>query len=332
MQGLPPPDEKPYEENPKVTDWTSACETGTCLGQALNNMTIAPRTPLVGDWLKSGDLGFIFAARGIGKSWLSMYLAKGMALKVNVGPWQTHQQSRVLYLDGEMAPEDIQLRDHLLGPPTDFIGYLNHEILFQRTGKTMNLADGNFQKAVLRFCLDNGFDVLFVDNLSTLVFGLDENKSLDWEIILPWLLTLRRNHITVVFVHHAGRNNQMRGSSKREDPAFWIIRLDEDYSITEERDGARFISRFTKWRNASALPKTYKWHFLPNGSGDMDIQFKEASPLFLFLHWVDSGLEYCSDIAEEMGVSKGYISRLAKTALKLGRIQINGRKYKPIDE
>lgn len=317
---------KPFELNPKVELWTAAHRNGGSPSSGVQLMKIQPRTPLVGDWLKAGDLGFIFAARGVGKTWFSMHLAKGLAIKEDFGPWKTHHAVRVLYLDGEMPPEDLRDRDIVLGPPTDSLYYVNHEILFQKTGLIMNLADFNFQAGTLQFCLEEGFNVIFFDNLSTLSTGVDENKSLDWELIGHWLLTLRRNHITAIVVHHAGRNNQMRGSSKREDPAFWIIRLDED--CTHQPFGASFISRFTKWRNSSSVPPPYRWNFEPIEDGrDILITFKAASSLDMFLHWVDSGLDTCSDIAIEMGVTRGYISQLAKQALSLGRIQINGRRY-----
>ena len=117
---------------------------------------------------------------------------------------------RVLYVDGEMAAVDIKFRDHALGEPTENLVYINHELLFERTGAIMNLADYWFQEGLLAYCIEERFTVLFLDNLSTLASGIDENKSIDWEIIQPWLLQLRRAGITVIFVHHAGRNNQMR--------------------------------------------------------------------------------------------------------------------------
>jgi hypothetical protein len=322
-------DAVPFAQNQKVNAWIEAYEAGNSLDNDLATLKISPRTPLVGDWLKAGDLGFIFASRGIGKSWFSMYLAKGLANKIDVGPWKTHCQARVLYLDGEMPPEDLKERARLLGPLTPHLAYTNHELLFQRTGKVMNLADLDFQAGTLAYCLTSGFNVLIADNLSTLASGMDENKSLDWELISPWLLTLRRHHITTVIVHHAGRNNQMRGSSKREDPAFWILRLDEDGSAFDQV-GARFISRFTKWRNAASFPKTYRWQFLPlPEENDIDIRYETADPLYVFIQWVCSGLDTCSDIATEMDVSKGYISQLAKRAISLGRIKMNGRRYLP---
>ena len=76
---------------------------------------------------------------------------------------------------------------------------------------------------------------------------MKENEGDAWEPVKQWLLTLRRNRISVVLVHHAGRNGEMRGTSKREDDVFWIIRLDE--ASKDQRNGAQFLSRFTKDRN-----------------------------------------------------------------------------------
>ena len=43
----------------------------------------------------------------------------------------------------------------------------------------------------------------------------------------------------------------MRGTSRREDAAFWVLRLDAMPDHTKEGDGARFISRFTKSRQGT---------------------------------------------------------------------------------
>jgi hypothetical protein len=167
-----------------------------------------------------------------------------------------------LYLDGEMPPQDIKSRDFALGHPVANLAYVNHEILFQRTGRIMNLADIEFQNAVTARCQAEKRKVLYLDNLSSLASGVNENEGMDREIIQPWVLQVRRLHITVIFIHHASRNNQMRGHSKREDPAFWILRLDAPIDA-EEKPGARFISHFTKWRNATGKPATYEMELYP---------------------------------------------------------------------
>jgi hypothetical protein len=44
-------------------------------------------------------------------------------------------------------------------------------------------------------------------------------------------------------IHHAGRSDEARGTSKREDVAFWVIALDDAKKQSDDKRGARFISR-----------------------------------------------------------------------------------------
>jgi hypothetical protein len=317
----PPPEPEPAPE----PSWQDAMRQGQCSSQELSSLDIAQRPLLIDQWCKAGDLGFIFASRGLGKTWQAMHLAHGLATGQDVGPWKIHAQVKVLYLDGEMPPADVKERDRVLGQPTQNLVYINHELLFERAGKIMNLANQEFQNATLQFCIDNSFKVLFLDNLSCLASGVDENTAIDWEKILPWLLRLRRAHITVIFIHHAGRNNQMRGSSKREDPAFWVLRLDLP-NDPEDKPGAHFISHFTKWRSA-LRPKSYLWSYCPSHDSQITVQVKEVSPLSIFRSLIENGLEYCSQIAEEMNVSLGYVSQLARIGVSEGWLKKEKRKY-----
>ena len=313
------------QQPPQELSWQDAMQQGQCSSQELSTLNIHQRPLLIDEWCKVGDLGFIFASRGLGKTWKAMHLAHGLATGKDVGPWKIHAQVKVLYLDGEMPPADVKQRDRALGNPTSNLVYINHEILFERTGKIMNLANLEFQNATLLFCIQNDFKVLFLDNLSCLASGVDENTAIDWEKILPWLLRLRRAHITVIFIHHAGRNNQMRGSSKREDPAFWVLRLDPP-NDPEDKPGAHFISHFTKWRS-SLKPKTYQWDYSPTLNGQITLQFKEVSHLSILRSLVEAGLDSCSTIAEEMNLSPGYVSKLALIAIKEGWLKKEKRSY-----
>jgi AAA domain len=106
-------------ENAQEPSWGECLRRGMCSSSELASIDIRSPEPLVDDWLRGGDLGFIFAQRGIGKTWIGLDLAHGIAEKRDVGPWKVHTQAKCLYLDGEMPPADIKKRDYALGKPSE---------------------------------------------------------------------------------------------------------------------------------------------------------------------------------------------------------------------
>ena len=290
----------------------------------LAELAMTPRERVFGDWFKEADLGFIFAPRGLGKTWLSLAMAAAIANGRECGPWVGAGARRVLYVDGEMPCESIAAR--IAGMDgVENLAVLNHEALFHLSGKVLNLADPVMQAALTERMQADGVKVLILDNLSSLFSGMKENDADSWEIVLPWMLTLRRLRIAVVVVHHAGRNNQMRGTSRREDAAFWVIRLDEVQG--EQRDGARFLSRFTKDRNSQSEQPATLWSFTTARDGRVTIKTEGASTMQVFRQWIEDGLDSAEDIAREMGVSKGTVSKMAKRAMAEGWLKKNGRRY-----
>ena len=57
----------------------------------LGALNIPARQKLLSDWFYEGDLGFIFAPRGIGKTWLGMGLSTALSAGTTCGPWQAHE-------------------------------------------------------------------------------------------------------------------------------------------------------------------------------------------------------------------------------------------------
>lgn len=271
-----------------------------------------------------GDLGFIFAPRGLGKTWLSLSIATAIADGRKCGPWQAPSPRRVLYVDGEMPCESIRSRiEGMRG--VENLSVLNHEALFHLTGKVLNLADLATQDALTARMLADGVSVVILDNLSCLFSGVKENEADAWEGVLQWLLSLRRNRIAVVIVAHAGRNKEMRGTSRREDAAFWVIRLDE--VAGDAREGARFLSRFTKDRNSQSEQPATQWNFTTAPDGNVTIKTLAASTTDVFRQWIEDGLTSAEDIAREMNISKGTVSKMAKRAIEAGWLTKKGRQY-----
>lgn len=299
-----------------------------CSSAELRTLEVPPRPFLIGQWFREGDLGFVYAQRGVGKSWFALDMAAALAEKRPFGPWEVHVSQRVLYLDGEMPLDEIKQRDARLAGPNPNLEYINHSLLYDRSGLVMNLANFDLQQAIVTLCLERKISVLVLDNLSTLVSGADENKGTDWERLQPWLLQLRRERISVVFVHHSGRDAKyMRGHSKREDPAFWIIRLDRPAEI-DSLPGAKFIVRFTKWRNVTEVPKPREWHYRPEADRIL-LTTKDADILQLFRAEVEKGNGSASDIADELDVSKGWVAKLANKGEQEGWLEkLRGGKYR----
>src|SRR6516165_2434657 len=57
-------------------------------GIELGKIQIKPRAKVLGEWFREADLGFIFAPRGVGKTWLAMAMATAIAKGQKVGPWE----------------------------------------------------------------------------------------------------------------------------------------------------------------------------------------------------------------------------------------------------
>jgi hypothetical protein len=308
---------------------SEAFESATIPSTQLGSIGILPRSQLLGDWFYEADLVFVYARRGLGKTWFSLGLACAIAGKRQFGPWRVHSNAPVLYIDGEMPVETIHERLQGLGV-FETLTVLNHETLFHKSeGRAvLNLTSREAQNELTQLCLRHSIKVLFLDNLSCLFSGVNENEADAWEAVLPWLLELRRHRIAVVIVAHSGRDGKnMRGTSRREDAAFAVIRLDDPPESTEPKNGARFRLRFTKDRNSASEQVVREWTFQTMSDGAVDIDTREADGLEMVVQWVKDGLTSATDIAAEMGVSKGKVSKMARALMDQERLRKNGRDY-----
>lgn len=296
----------------------------------LATLPITPRRFIIRPFFKEGDLGFVYASRGHGKTWLTMLMSKAAGTGGAAGPWKADGIWPVLYVDGEMPVEDSKQRDRVLSGPCENLSWLHHEIYFERTGRMLNLTNPATQAEVTDLLLRRSFRMLVLDNLSCLFSGVRENAADDWELVLPWLLDLRRRKIAVVIVAHAGRNGNMRGTSRREDAAFWVIKLERQPTDEPNSRSLRFTSLFTKpSRNCleDDCPPL-EWSISAEGNGPASVTAKPISGVELLVSWVRTGLDSCKDLAEEMHLSKGQVSKLATRAERMGLLVKESGKYR----
>ncbi len=127
-----------------------------------------------------------------------------------------------------------------------------------------------------------------------------------------WLLRLRRRGVSVLVVHHAGKNGEQRGVSNREDllDTSISLRRPSDYSPAE---GARFevhVAKGRGLRGAPALPfeatlanqqEMTVWTVKPIE----DVERTRVAALLA------DGLSI-RDIAEETGIARSTVHRLKR--------------------
>ena len=324
-EDLPPEERKTFKREPFNEQ---ALMKGLIAADDFDKLDIPERTPICGGWFLESDMGFIFAERGIGKTWSAMDLARSVSEGRPFGPWKITKPHTVLYVDGEMALDSLRERDCSLKKGSSSLHFLNHERLFDQTGFVLNLTDAEVQYRLRLLCEMKGVQVLILDNLSCLFRNMAENDADAWEQVLPWLLSLRRRNIAVVIVHHANRTGQnMRGTFRREDAASWVIQLRKVTDPLREHDGAHFVSRFTKHRHGRGSElEEVDWYY-ERKDGETQLVWRSVASIDTFKRLVGDGMTSCSDIADAMELSRAAVCKIAKRAEALGWLMIKNRNY-----
>lgn len=298
------------------------------------------RPRLLGKWLREEDMGMIIAPRGVGKTLLTLPLVRAVAAGESFGPWFADRKpARVLYVDGEMHQPDFQKRIRQLGPIPEDLHILSHQVFYETFGFGPNLSLVELREALTVILKEKEIKLVVLDNLSTLISGVQENDSFEWEQIQAWLLELRRMKVAVIIIHHTGRNLEARGTSKREDPLNWMIKLspaDPPKNLKDADDDTFIQSEFTKIRGEPEPIR--QWHFHLNKDDAQalwEIQTYEPEDsrdqTDALVALVNDGYSSTSEIAAELELSKGYVSKLATRAEKAGLIR-KGKKneYLPV--
>jgi hypothetical protein len=290
------------------------------------------RNPIIGTWFYEGDLGYMFADRGVGKTMLALTLASLATKGGEFGPWKAPGGIPTIYVDGEMQNELTKERLRELGMLNNANLYLlHHELAFNyENGLTLNVANPMFQDALIRLVETRQARLLILDNLSCLLGSLVENRSEEWEPVSQWLLHLRRRGVAVIILHHTSRLGNMRGTYKREDSATWVMKLTAITNPGEVNAAAHFKTTFTKFRRGTTREAVaLDWHFVRHFGKPTEILVTGISLLGEFVSLVKEGFDSCRGIAPILEISPASVVRLAKDASATGSIRIVKGKYLP---
>jgi putative DNA primase/helicase len=286
-------------------------------------LELPARTMVLDPILPTGGLGMLFAGRGIGKTHVALGIAWAIATGGSFLRWRAPIPRHVLYIDGEMPQQSLQDRLNGIKNADEHVPDDGAFRLLcmdrQQLGSSLNLADKKHQE-IVDLQLDD-VEFLVLDNMSTLMNGGPENDAESWISMQAWLLQLRRRGITVLVVHHASRNGNARGTSKREDVLDTIIQLKrpEDYDSTE---GARFEVHLTKARGVFGAAAEAFEASLTDGEAGVSVWScrgltdGDEEDMRSVLELSESG-KTIRAIAHELQIPKTVIHRLLQKAKRL---------------
>lgn len=297
----------------------------------LLSASFPPRERLLSPWLLSQSLSMIYAARGCGKTHVALGVAFALASGGEFLGWRAPNPVRVLYLDGEMPGADLQKRVERIvetngGDVPAGFKFLTPDM--QADGIMPNLYTPGGQQVITELAGDA--QVIIVDNLSCLVRGGKENEGESWKPVQEWALRMRAEGRSVVFIHHAGKGGQQRGTSGREDVLDTVIALrrPSDY---EPDQGARFEVHFEKARALYGEDVTPFEAWLKSTSRGVqvwDVRPASEASEEQILEYLELGMGN-ADIISETGCSRATFFRKKKELTESGRFKPKRKQGKP---
>ena len=218
-----------------------------------------------GDPIKQGEYIALFGDSGIGKTIMSVALARAIASGSKFGFWNCHK-SPVYYIDGEMGGAAMKAHISQFRANGDFedIHILTYDMVNRLYKKSFNLYHSETLKHLFADIQSSGAKVVILDNLQTLFKGCNLNEARDFGIISDFISKCKAEMIAVIISHHANKSGAMKGSTIISDQADLVIHLKdaERLSLIDKQgnSGANVVSSYQKKRRF--LPnKQYEWFF-----------------------------------------------------------------------
>ncbi|MBY2985102.1 AAA family ATPase [Rhizobium leguminosarum] len=286
-----------------------------------------PRQFAIDPWLRTGESALIWAATGVGKTWLTLSLALAMAGGGRVWEWQAPKARKVLILDGEMNVQDLQERiSHLVS--TGAVDNLDRDAMGTNLrlmprqyqdprAQFYDITDPASQERILTEMEASGAEVIIIDNLTTCADGLaDENDATAFRSIMGFLLMMKQAGKTAIVVHHANKSGKdARGSTALE--ATFEVKLGLERPPVEKPGEASFVTQFGKFRgrgNDSLRPRV--WTLKDSGwdvqddTGSADGRVMEALRSLKFVNQ--------AQLAQALGMAQSSVSKALKRCVILG--------------
>ncbi len=283
-------------------------------------MELPVRENLLAPWLPTQGLVMVHAARGTGKTHLSLGIAYAVASGGQFLTWTAPKPRGVLFIDGEMPASVLQERLAALASTGSEIRAPFHLVTpdLQPFGiPDLGTADG--QQAIDAL-VSPETALIIVDNLSCLVRSGKENEAESWQPVQTWALRHRARGRSVVFIHHSGKAGAQRGTSRREDVLDVVLALRRPLDYRPQ-EGAVFEVHFEKARGLYGHEvEPFEACLSTDELGRQSWQTRtvEDSTYQRVIELLNEGLSQ-AEIARELEVNRSTVSRHVKRAKAEGK-------------
>ena len=279
-----------------------------------------PRENIMDPVFPRQGLGMVHAWRGLGKTYFALSFGLTVAAAAPFLKWRVHRPWNVLYVDGEMRGVDMQERLAKLmkgiepRPQSSAFRIITPDL--QENG-IPDLGTREGQQWLDAEIGDR--ELIILDNLSSLVrSGTDKDDDF-WLPLLDWLLRLRASGRAALLIHHDGKNETQRGTSRREDHLDTVFHLKKpkDY---KPADGARFVLHFEKHRGFYGTDaEPFEVALIEHEAGGLcwtsrDI---EDAVTIQVARLLNDGLTV-SEIVARLGIGRATVDRHKKKAIEKG--------------
>ena len=297
-------------------------------GAEIKELDIPEPELLLDPWLMEGNLTLLAAKPGVGKTLFTMEIAEAIAAGRDAfgGLWTTKKAVPVLYVDGEMHPYDIQsrVRDQDINQ-TIFFSKMFYDS--ENWPIEFNLLNEPIRDFLAEQAQENGIKLIVLDNLYSLLVGVDHRFDTQWSPINQWLLGFRKLGIAVIFIHHTTKQGKQFGNALRTANLDYSFELEEYLApdIDSENSAAFTITidkhrrPVTKIKGNAFVFQDNEWQIREVGEkGSQGVIHTQAEDKRRDIARMLVEGVLGTDIAKEIGVTPPYVSQMKTKLIKDG--------------
>jgi hypothetical protein len=194
--------------------------------------------------ISEGYLVWLYAEPKIGKTWLALALAHALARGNSiVGRWRTIDPVGVLYVDGEMLPDELEESiSMVMAGAGDMSGLRPFAVICAQcqTDGVVDITSQEWQETIEQEL--KGKKLLILDNFQSLT----DNGQAAFEQARRWVRKLTQKGVAVVVLDHTNREGELQGSIAKERVANLLIAL--SYPDERAKGDGRFLVEYPRTR------------------------------------------------------------------------------------